>query len=241
MKTSNTRIRVKIMLTTALMVGGLALWMGSAPSENARALRARHLRYEVTLTNITRGQIFSPAVVYTHTRAMKPLFMPGQPASPEVAGVAEDAMLDPLVESLSNSANVRKVAVLTGAEGPILPGETATIIIEGSHWASQVSLMGMLVSTNDAFYGINGARAPMAGSKAYQLPAYDAGSEANTERCEHIPGPPCGHGGVRVTEGAEGYVHIHAGIHGIGDLEPTEADWNNPVALLKVRKLGARE
>ena len=87
-----------------------------------------------------------------------------------------------------------------------MPGETASAVVEGSAWASQLSVIGMLVTTNDAQ------------------------SEANTELCDHIPGPPCGNGGVRVPEGAEGYVHIHAGIHGIGDLAPSQFDWRNPRA-----------
>jgi hypothetical protein len=43
--------------------------------------------------------------------------------------------------------------------------------------------------------------------------------------------------GVRDTTGAEGYVHIHSGIHGIGDLEPAQADWNNPVAIVKIQRV----
>ena len=46
--------------------------------------------------------------------------------------------------------------------------------------------------------------------------AYDAGSEYNSEDCAFIPGPPFGNGGVRDTDGAEGYVQILSGIHGIG-------------------------
>lgn len=67
--------------------------------------------------------------------------------------------------------------------------------------------------------------------------AYDAGSEDNSEDCAYIPGPPCGNGDVRDTVGAEGYVYIHSGIHGIGDLEPAEFDWGNPVATVKIERL----
>jgi hypothetical protein len=67
--------------------------------------------------------------------------------------------------------------------------------------------------------------------------AYDAGSEANSEDCDFIPGPPCGNGGVRDTDGAEGYVYIHSGIHGIGGLDPAEFDWLNPVATVKIERV----
>jgi hypothetical protein len=37
--------------------------------------------------------------------------------------------------------------------------------------------------------------------------------------------------------GEEGYVHIHAGIHGVGDLEPGMRDWRNPVARITIRRV----
>jgi hypothetical protein len=95
----------------------------------------------------------------------------------------------------------------------------------------------MLVTTNDAFFALNGAEVPLVRSFEYASPAYDAGSEANNESCAFIPGPPCGKAGVRATEGAEGYVHIHAGIHGVGDLVPAERDWRNPVAKITLRRV----
>jgi hypothetical protein len=37
---------------------------------------------------------------------------------------------------------------------------------------------------------------------------------------------------------AEGYVHVHAGIHGIGsEVIPAERDWNNPVAKITIRRI----
>ena len=71
-----------------------------------------------------------------------------------------------------------------------------------------------------------------------EAPAYDAGSEQNTEACEDIPGPPCGpndHPDVK----AEGYVHIHAGIHGIGSegVDPAMHDWRNPVAKITIERI----
>ena len=48
---------------------------------------------------------------------------------------------------------------------------------------------------------------------------------ANNEDCAFIPGPPCGNPGVRDEAEAEGYVHIHAGIHGIGSIEHRTEGW----------------
>ena len=35
---------------------------------------------------------------------------------------------------------------------------------------------------------------------------------------------------------AEGNVHIHPGIHGIGDVDPTVFGWNDPVTKITIRK-----
>ena len=41
-------------------------------------------------------------------------------------------------------------------------------------------------------------------------------------------------GGGMPAGGEEGYVHVHAGIHGIGDLDASERDWRNPVAMVTI-------
>ena len=95
----------------------------------------------------------------------------------------------------------------------------------------------MLVSTNDAFFAATSIVAFPWKKGAAKAHAYDAGSETNSESCAYIPRPPCGNGGVRDTQGAEGYVHIHGGIHGIGDLDAAEHDWRNPVVKIMIRKM----
>jgi len=41
---------------------------------------------------------------------------------------------------------------------------------------------------------------------------------------------------VRVTDGAESFVHIHRGIHGTGDLDASTKDWRNPVARIRIER-----
>jgi len=198
---------VPILVSCAVL--GMIFWAGGGHLTAAgNGWGKGKFRYEVSLTNITRGQIFSPAVVYTHGDCMQPLFTLGQPASVELAGLAEDAMLEPVIDQVSGSPYVKDVVVLKGAGGPILPGETASIIVEASWWASDLTLAGMLVTTNDAFYALNGSRGPIFDEKEFLLPAYDAGSEANLELCAHIPGPPCNNPGVHAPDPAE---HIEEG------------------------------
>ena len=209
--------------------------------------------YEVTVTNLTSGQIISPVVVATHRSGLTPLYMFGSPASSELASIAEDAVNDPLVALLSGDSDVMDVQTIFGSGGPIMPGETASVTIVASTppfpfpWISSggefryVTAAAMLVTTNDAFFALNGVRLP--GDYFFPVPgtydsaAYDAGSEANDEECASIPGPPCGNPGIRVTEGAEGYVHVHDGVHGIGDLAPENYNWHNPVATVTIRRM----
>lgn len=193
--------------------------------------------YEVSITNVTRGQIISPPVVATHNASIS-LWQLGAPASPELAMIAEDAVNEPMINLLTASSAVADVQVATGAGGPIMPGETATVVVQSDPGVfDRISMVGMLVTTNDAFFGLNGVSLPVRGSESHRSPAYDAGSEANTERCAHIPGPPCGNAMVRVTNGAEGFVHIHAGFQGVADLPREKLDWRNPVAAITVRRL----
>ncbi len=184
---------------------------------------------EVTITNLTKGQVFSPPIVATHHRRLTPLFELGSEASVELAALAEDGMTGPL-EMLWNDPLVKDVK--TGDF--IMPGQSGTIEVNAAYGRDTLTVAGMLVSSNDAFFALNGVKLPRSGWKTYTSPAYDAGSESNNEMCDFVPGPPCG-GDDRATDGAEGYVYIHSGIHGVGDLLPSERNWHNPVAKITVR------
>ncbi len=219
--------------TLALAILGplLAICMGTASAEEGGA------KIEVTVTNLTRGQIISPVVIATHTDAMNPLFVLGAAPSPELAMMAEDALAAPLIALLSGDPNVLDVQTIFGDAGPILPGESASVVVNSRGNFRDLTMVGMLVTTNDAFFALNGVRVPRRGTKVHYSPGYDAGSETNNELCAFIPGPPCGNPNVRDVTNAEGYVHIHAGIHGIGNLTSSMHDWRNPVAKITINRV----
>jgi hypothetical protein len=84
---------------------------------------------------------------------------------------------------------------------------------------------------------IRNVAAPRRGSVTVETAGYDAGTEANSEDCAFIPGPPCGDFNHNPAA-PEGYVHVHAGIHiGGGGLTPTMHDWRNPVAQVEIRRI----
>lgn len=62
----------------------------------------------------------------------------------------------------------------------------------------------------------------------------DAGSEANTESCTDIPGPPCNSEGVRHRSMAEGLVTLSHGLAGKGDLDVATYGWHDPVATVRL-------
>ncbi len=198
----------------------------------APAVAQRDVEYDITIYNLTRNQPFSPPLVATHASDVA-IFEPGQAALPELAALAEDGMTGPLADLLSTLSSVGDVGV---AGGPIPPGGSATIRVNTSFPMHRLSVVGMLVNTNDAFFGLNTVTLPRGQSQSasfYAL-AYDAGSETNNEDCDFIPGPSCAGAGAgnRDTGGAEGFVFVHAGVHGGADLDPAADDWRNPVAKI---------
>jgi hypothetical protein len=189
-------------------------------------------RYLVTVTNLTLGQVLSPPVVISHNGSFR-LFNPGEAASPELAMLAEDAVSDPLLALLGTLPEVLDAQV---AGGPIPPGGSGTVEIDVQGTFRSVTVAGMLVTTNDAFFAATSSTLPAGKPTSTTAVAWDAGSEANSESCDHIPGPPCGNPLVPAPGPAEGYVHVHAGIHGIGSLMPYMHDWNNPTAAITIER-----
>jgi len=212
--------------TPLLVVLCAFLAVGTAYAERVDGPSIRGRQVAVTITNLTRGQIITPPVVIVHNEKFR-LFVPGEPAIHELAALAEDGDTGPLLGLLPTLPSVWGG---TMAPGPLLPGTSVTLEVKANGMYPLVSAAGMLASSNDAFFAIRGERVPLFGESETYAVAYDAGSEANLESCAHIPGPPCGNAFVRATEGAEEYVHVHSGIHGIGDLAPEQFDWRNPVA-----------
>ncbi|MGH8475485.1 MAG: spondin domain-containing protein, partial [Methylococcales bacterium] len=166
--------------------------------------------FEITVTNLTRGQQFTPILVASHKAGVR-LFKLGSPASPELATLAEEGNTAPLTAALSALPEVLDVA----DSGALLnPGASVTIRVETRGRFDRVSVASMLIPTNDGFFALNGVRVPRGNQiQTHTSVAYDSGSERNDELCTSIPGPfftECGGpgGGGAPVGGEEGYVHI---------------------------------
>ncbi len=190
------------------------------------------IEYEVTITNITSGQTFTPIMLATHQGSLS-LFKVGTAVSPELATLAESGNIQPLVAALLATNRV----TYTQSNGALLaPGKSVTLRIKAGKKERYFSIAAMLIPTNDAFFSLNRVRLPF--HKAVHVAyAYDAGSEPNDELCVNIPGPVCGGIGGSPSASGEGFVHIHSGIHGIGDLRANIYDWRNPTAKIVVRRI----
>ncbi len=199
---------------------------------------AENQTFEVTVTNITKGQTFTPILVVSHRSGVH-LFELGQAASPELAVIAESGNIMPLEALLSTMPD--EIGD-TNTNGALLgPGETAVISIAAGGQIQNLSLAGMLIPTNDTFVALDDIALPTGFSPSHFLAvAYDAGSEENDQNCDNIPGPPCfGGGSSAAAAGDEGYIHVSNGFHelGGGALGPLTYDWRNPVAKITVRRV----
>lgn len=207
--------------------------------EGKAVLADNNPEYAVTITNLTRGQQFTPILVASHKPGVR-LFNTGDPASPELASLAEEGDTGPLTFLLSGMPEVRDI---TSSAGLLDPGKSVTVPVKAGGAFNYISVAAMLIPTNDGFFSLNGVKGPEK-SEILTLfsPAYDAGSERNDELCASIPGPAfaeCGGpgGGGMPSGDEEGYVHIHAGIHGIGNLNAAQRDWRNPVAKITIHRI----
>lgn len=190
--------------------------------------------YEVTITNLTSNQVISPPILVTHDDSAR-LFTPGATASPELAALAEDGDNAGLVTLLGNNAGAFDIVT---AGGGIAPGTSVTLTIEADAAHRWFSMAGMLVTTNDAFIGVDSITVDdMMASGKFLVPVWDAGSEANSENGMYIPGPPFGNGGAHDPATPEGFVHLHSGIHGIADVLPETYDWGAYGALVEFNRL----
>jgi hypothetical protein len=222
--------------TRLLAATGVATSLLTTPlADRAIARGDDDSQFVVTITNLTQGQIFTPIVAASHKRSVK-LFQLGEPASEPLEILAEAGDTGPLKTMLGQSTAVLDIA---DSGAPLPPGASVTLSLAARGTFRFVSVAAMLVPTNDGFFALNGVEGPNGRDVLTQYsPAYDAGTEVNDELCTHIPGPPlaCAGEGFNPARGDDNFVHIHPGIHGIGNLAPARYDWRNPVARIVIRR-----
>jgi len=206
-----------------------------AMSANVAIASGKHAgMYAVTITNLTKGQTFTP-ILAASTRKGSGVFKLGKPASDELEIIAESGNNQPLADRLKK----QRKALDTVSSGALLePGQSVTLKVKMNGKYRFVSIASMLIPTNDAFIATNSIRGPSKKGHSVTVfsPVYDSGTEVNDELCVSMPGPFCGGEGFNEADG-EGFVHINVGMHDIGDLASSQFDWRNPAAKIVIKRI----
>src|SRR5712691_6722864 len=211
--------------------------------------------YEVTITDLTAGQPFTPYLVALG-KGNTSLFKLGKRASVGVQQIAENGNLAPLQAALASN---HSIATVDAGTFPLVSPNVAasgtfpssvTFTISGPEWARRFFWQQMLICTNDGFTGVSAMKLPVhvGDNVSVGTLGYDAGTEIDTEDYVDIV-PPCqgligdhagesdpGTGTTNPALAEHGVVTIHAGIQGTDDLSTDIHGWDvtKPVASLSI-------
>ncbi len=162
-----------------------ALLAALAISSNASAQTI-----DISITNLTHAQHFTPRLVIAHDSSID-AFEPGVEASSALAWLAEAGVID---DAQSIDSSGQNFEALLGPvdndntsntwhrfDGLVAPSTTVSYPFDTMD-KPYLSILAMLVPTNDAFVGLDSIAIPTEpGTYTYTLHAYDAGTELNDE------------------------------------------------------------
>lgn len=129
---------------------GLVKAAGGGESEGGGAANAE--TFEITITNLTNAQIFSPPRSEAHAPGTS-LFFAGEGASEGIENMAESGDNAQLLVDLEDLE-----ADMVESGGPVLPRATTTLTLTSEDGNRLISAVGMLVGTNDVFFGLGAVR-----------------------------------------------------------------------------------
>jgi len=233
----------------------LKSFIAGAIITGACATAANAATWEISVQNLTHGNHFTPLFLQAHDNNTQ-LFSVGGKASAPVELMAECGDTSLLVTA-AGTGNFKNNPV----PGFLNPGATTnTVINTALTGETHLSVVAMILPTNDAFIGLESQLIPTtAGTYTYYLNGYDAGTEENdevlnpagpTNPCTSVlPGMPGAPGkdadtlasGVSTAD-TNTNIHVHRGVLGeakvdalgISDLVNHIHRWQNPVAKVVV-------
>lgn len=230
------------------MIKKLLIGMVAVSSMSVSAVQARDIH--VVITNLSNALYFTPLLVSAHDGDTH-LFNAGVAASANLQAMAEGGDISGLqADLMAVGAN----SVANPAGGLLAPGASAGANLDTDDNNKYLSVVAMLLPTNDGFMGLNAVEIPKKkGAYTFYINGYDAGTEANNEVINGggmpgvlgIPADPGGNSG----SGATGVttvehnnkVHVHRGTLGDDDLLGGKSDldvavhhWLNPVAKVTI-------
>lgn len=196
-------------------------------------------QFEISVSNLTAGQPLSPIAVFILDDAQPNTFTVGTPAS---------TALELMAESGDNSGLLDSVDSLSEASGtaPVGPGgsDSFQLAVEADdNTPLTLTVLTMLVNTNDAFTGVNAAAIgdlAVGASLSFRTPSYDSGTEANSETAGTIPGPVDGGEGFNADrDDVADQVTMHGGVVTAADgfsssVLGQQHRWDNPVTTVSI-------
>ncbi|MFK7854493.1 MAG: spondin domain-containing protein [Granulosicoccus sp.] len=212
-----------------------------APGDNENPITQQ---YEVTLTNLTGGQVFSEPAMILHPNT-DTFWQIGQTASSELEALAESGE----TTGISNLADSMSYPFVN-ADTSIAPGAMQTLSITTTAAANDVlTILTRLESTNDGFTGVNAISLSDLSEPGQSMSidrwALDSGTEKNLESTnlgslsDDRPSEP------NDVIGSEfNYVTVHPGV--ITEIEPIPDNtsqlnrsrkFDNPVIRIRITRV----
>mgnify|MGYP003641721556 CR=1 FL=1 len=221
--------------------------------------------YTVTIQNLS-NQPLGPVVAATHpdttvmwrvgadaSAGIQTVAEMGNPA-PLFAEVSAALEADTVTDVWNTGRPLARMGVEQSAFGPFQPGANLVDDVEFEITANAGDLFScasMVIITNDGFWGADAIGLPDDGEKTFYAFAYDAGTEENSElssdlddggsvlAAEPLPNddtdPAVNDNGGTATD-PRGTIQLHEGIQGGGDLDPATFGWEEPIAVITIRK-----
>ena len=145
--------------------------------------QASAVELTVRITNLTQGMLFTPRLLVAHDDTgglASGLFTAGQPASEGLIAIAEGGDTSVLSTALDAAYPNNQRNQTFG--GPLASASTSADYTFETNDHPYLSMLTMLIPTNDAFAGLNRWLIPTEpGTYTININAYDAGSEDNDE------------------------------------------------------------
>lgn len=187
-------------------------------TENAQVM------YRISVTNLTPGQRMSPPVVAIHDAGTR-LFQLGEEASLQVQAIAEQGNNEQLIDLVTLDSTVSDSGTATAeVPGTFGPDETASIVLETAAENQVLSIVSMIVCTNDGFTGVDSMALPADSAAVTNMAVYyDAGTEANMPDADYWV-PFCGGSGENLHEAEGGVIAIHEGQAGTEEFDFVGSD-----------------
>lgn len=172
--------------------------------------------FEIQVTNLTNAQPLSPVAVMLHQGGFNS-FIDGESSSLALELLAEGG---DNADVLSDAQAATQHIASASTDGPVPPqmiSPTVSLSVPTDDLADlRLSVISMLVRTNDAFTGSNATDISNMGvgdTLTMNGPTWDSGTEANTETSATIPGPDFGGEGFNgARDDILDVVRFHGGV-----------------------------